>query len=67
LPEVLVSAASGRGDKYSMTDLHYQSLIVPQDPDQYVVLDIAPPGSAAAASLAELATRSEPASFRTSA
>jgi hypothetical protein len=47
--------------------LHYQSLIVPQDPDQYVVLYIAPPGSAAAASLAELATRSEPASFRTSA
>jgi hypothetical protein len=40
---------------------------VPQDPDQYVVLYIAPPGSAAAASLAELATRSEPASFRTSA
>jgi transcriptional regulator with XRE-family HTH domain len=47
--------------------LHYQSLIVPQDPDQYVVLYTAPPGSAAAASLAELATRNEPASFRTSA
>jgi transcriptional regulator with XRE-family HTH domain len=47
--------------------LHYQSLIVPQDPDQYVVLYTAPPGSAAAASLAELATRSEPPSFRTSA
>ncbi len=42
--------------------LHYQSLIVPQDPDQYVVLYTTPPGSAAA-SLAELATRSEPASF----
>ena len=47
--------------------LHYQSLIVPQDPDQYVVLYIAPPGSAAAASLAEPATRNEPASFRSSA
>jgi hypothetical protein len=46
--------------------MHYQSLIVPQDPDQYVVLYIAPPGSAAA-SLVELATRSESASFRTSA
>ena len=47
--------------------LHYQSLIVPQDPDQYVVLYTAPPGSPAAASLAELAVQSEPASLRTSA
>ena len=45
---------------------HYQSLIVAQDPDQYVVLYTAPPGSAAA-SLAGLAARSEPAPFRTSA
>jgi len=48
-------------------NLHYQSLIVPQDPDQYVVLYTAPPGSAAAASLAELAAQGEPASVPASA
>lgn len=36
--------------------LHYQSLLLPQDPGQYVVVYTAPPGSAAAERLAVLST-----------